>query len=63
MATCSASFSSMGLSGLASGACAANPASACCSVYCARTGIALNRDWKVGTSIRDESGSFRAFPN
>src|SRR2546421_451267 len=62
MATCSASFSSIGLSGLASGACAASPASACCSVYCARTGIALKRDWNVGTSMRC-SESFRDFPS
>src|SRR5882762_721395 len=62
MATCSASLSSIGLSGLASGACAASPASACCRVYCARTGMALKRDWNVGTSIRC-SESFRDFPS
>src|SRR6266480_3454770 len=62
MATCSASLSSIGLSGLASGACAASPANACCSVYCARTGMALKRDWNVGTSMRC-SESFRDLPN
>src|SRR5216683_2402373 len=62
MATCSASLSSIGLSGLASGACAASPARAWCSVYCARTGKVLNRDWNVGTSMR-VSASFRDFPN
>ncbi len=62
MATCSASLSSMGLSGLASGACAARPASACCSVYWARTGMALKRDWNVGASMR-LSDSFRDLPS
>src|SRR5216683_530173 len=62
MATCSANFNNIGLSGLASGACAASPASACCSVYCARTGIALKRDWNVGTSIRF-SAAFRDLPS
>src|SRR5256886_15951162 len=52
----------MGLSGLASGACAVSPANACCSVYCARTGIALRRDWNVGTSMRC-SESFRDLPS
>src|SRR5438309_1523090 len=62
MATCSASLSSIGLSGLASGACAASPANACCSVYCARTGMALKRDWNVGTSMRC-SESLRDLPS
>src|SRR5258706_4929343 len=62
MATCSASLSSMGLSGFSLGACAASPASACCSVYCARTGSALSLDWNVGTSMR-ASGSLRDLPN
>ena len=61
MATCSASFSNIGLSGLLSGACAASPASACCKVNCARTGMALRRDWKVGASMRF-SGSLRDLP-
>src|SRR5467141_2314831 len=62
IATCSASLSSIGLSGLASGACAASPANACCSVYCARTGMALKRDWNVGTSMRC-SESLRDLPS
>src|ERR1700732_1574236 len=62
MATCSASLSSMGLSGASVGAGAAKPAKACCNVYWARTGMALSLDWNVGISMR-ASGFLRDFPS
>src|SRR5438477_6877154 len=41
----------------------ASPASACCSVYCARTGIALSRDWNVGTRSEEHTSELQSHVN